>query len=188
VPWIPALVFFLAPAAMLAKSARPLARGLRLSRLLPRSFTPDETVHGIDHSPRGAGSRHQVFRGSSYAGAARAPKQAGDLDFASPGRSGHRSRTRRLRSFVQSGSRFLRFLVELLLLNLFLLEYCVLVAGILRSRRADGRRRTAGALGMLSSASRCCSRTGVDRDETHEFRFYGSARTAMAGADALITA
>jgi hypothetical protein len=120
----------------------------------------------------------------------RAPKQAGDLDFASPAaRSGTGSRTRRLRSFVQSGFRFLRFLVELCLLNLLpFVEYCVLVAGIFAI--AQGRRSAAEqdvALGMLLvGVALLLAGLASIVTKRMSFRFYGSARTSHAGATALI--
>src|SRR6267142_828761 len=153
VPWIPALVFFLVPAAILAQVAAPLAAGLAAFQIVAAIFyARRDPVHGIDHSP----ARGGVEAPKSFAAAplreVRAPKEAGDLDFASPAaRSGTGSWTRRLRSFVQSGFRFLRFLVELCLLNLLpFVEYCVLVAGIFAI--AQGRRSAAEqdvALGML---------------------------------------
>src|SRR4029077_12951635 len=128
VPWIPALVFFLLPAAMLAQLAAPLAAGLAAFQIVAAIFyARRDPVHGIGHSP----ARGGVEAPKSFAAAplreVRAPKQAGDLDFASPAaRSGTGSWTRRLRSFVQSGFRFLRSLVELCLLNLLpFVEYCV---------------------------------------------------------------
>src|SRR5258707_380794 len=132
VPWIPALVFFLLPAAMLAQVAAPLAAGLAAFQIVAAIFyARRDPVHGIDHSP----ARGGVDAPQSFAAAplreVRAPKEAGDLDFASPAaRPGTGSWTRRLRSFVQSGFPSLRFLVELCLLNLLpFVESCVLDEG-----------------------------------------------------------
>src|SRR2546426_9575090 len=52
VPWIPALVFFLVPAAMLARVAAPLAAGLVVFQMDGAIFyARRDPVHGIDHSP-----------------------------------------------------------------------------------------------------------------------------------------
>src|SRR5258706_4119288 len=85
VPWIPALVFFLVPAAMLAQVAAPLAAGLAAFQIVAAIFyARRDPVHGIDHSP--APSRVEARK--SFAAAplpeVPAPKQAGDLDFSSP--------------------------------------------------------------------------------------------------------
>jgi len=177
VPWIPALVFFLLPAVMLAKVAALFAAGLAAFQIAAAIFYARRDPVSGDHSPA---------RGGVVV-----PRQAGDLDFASSAaRSGTASRTRRLRSIVQSGLRSLRFLVELCLLNLLpFVEYCVLVAGILAI--VQGRRSAAEqdvALGILlvglalllaGLASIVTKRMG--------FRFYRSARTSHAAATALIT-
>jgi len=121
----------------------------------------------------------------------RAPEQADDLDFASPAaRSGTGSRTWRLRSFAQSVSRFLRFLVELCLLNLLpFVEYCVLAAGIFFL--VEGRRSAAEqhvALGMLLvGVALLIAGLASIVTKRMSFRFYRSARTSHAGATALIT-
>src|SRR6266705_2983427 len=192
VPWIPALVFFLVPAAMLAQVAAPLAAGLAAFQIVAAIFyARRDPVHGLDHSP----ARGGVEAPKSFAAAplreVRAPKQAGDLDFASPAaRSGTGSWTRRLRSFVQSGFRFLRFLVELCLLNLLpFVEYGVLVAGIFAI--AQGRRSAAEqhvALGvLLVGVALLLAGLASIVTKRMSFRFYGSARTSYAGATALIT-
>jgi len=83
VPWIPALVFFLLPAAMLAQVAAPFAAGLAAFQIVAAIFyARRDPVHGIGHSP----ARGGVEAPGSFAAAplreVRAPKQAGDLDFA----------------------------------------------------------------------------------------------------------
>jgi len=107
VPWIPALVFFLVPAAMLAQVAAPLAAGLAAFQIVAAIFyARRDPVHGIDHSP----ARGGVEAPKSFAAAplrrCGLPSRAGDLDFSSrrPDRAPE-SWTRRLRSFVQSGLR-----------------------------------------------------------------------------------
>ena len=192
VPWIPALVFFLLPAAMLAQVAAPFAAGLAAFQIVAAIiYARRDPVSGVDHSP----ARGGVEAPKSFAAAplrkVRVPKQASDLDFASPAaRSGTGSRTRRLRSFVQSGFRSLRFLVELCLINLLpFVEYCALVAGIFTV--AEGRRSAAEqdvALGMLLvGAALLLAGLASIVTKRMSFRFYGSARTSYAGATALIT-
>ena len=191
VPWIPALVFFLVPAAMLAQVAAPLAAGLAAFQIVAAIFyARRDPVLGIDHSP----ARGGVEAPKSFAAAVRnvrVPKQASDLDFASPAaRSGTGSWTRRLRSFVQSGFRSVRFLVELCLLNLLpFVEYCALIAGILTV--AEGRRSAAErdvALGMLLvGAALLLAGLASIVTKRMSFRFHGSARTSYAGGTALIT-
>ena len=192
VPWIPALVFFLLPAAMLTQIAAPYAAGLAALQIAAAIFyARRDPVSGVDHSP----ARGGVEAPKSFAAAplrdVRVPKQADDLDFASAAaRSGTGSRTRRLRSFVQSGVRFLRYLVELCLLNLLpFVEYCVLFAGIFYI--AEGRRSAAEqhvALGiLLVGAALLLAGLASIVTKRMSFRFYGSARTSYAGVTALIT-
>jgi hypothetical protein len=192
VPWIPALVFFLLPAAILAQVATPFAAGLAGFQMVAAIFyARRDPVSGVDHPA----ARSGVEAPKSFAAAplqkAGVPKQAGDLDFASPAaRSGTGSLTRRLRSFVQSGFRFLRLLAELCLLNLLpFVEYCVLAAGILAI--VNGRRSAAErdvALGMLLvGVALLLAGLASIVTKRMSFRFYGSARTSYGGATALIT-
>ncbi len=191
VPWIPALVFVLLPAAMLARVAAPVAAGLVAFQIVAAIiYARLEPVSGVDHSP----ARRGVEAPKSFAAAplrkAQVPKDADDLDFASPApRLGTGSRIRRLRSFVQSGFRSLRFLVELCLRNLLpFVEYCALVAGIFAV--AEGRRSASEqgvALGMLLiGAALLLAGLASIVTKRMSFRFYGSARTGNAGAAALI--
>jgi hypothetical protein len=192
VPWIPALVFFLLPAAMLAQVSPRFATGLAVFQIVAAVFyARRDPVFGVDHSPAQGG----VEAAKSFAAAllrkVRVPKPAGDLDFASPSaRPVTGSRTRRLRSFVQSGVRFLRFLVELFLLNLLpFVEYCVLVAGIFAV--VEGRRSAAEqefALGiLLVGVALLLAGLASIVTKRMSFRFYRSARASYAGATALIT-
>jgi hypothetical protein len=192
VPWIPALVFFLLPVAMLARVAAPVAAGLVAFQILAAIiYARRDPVSGVDHSP----ARRGVEAPRSFAAApppkARVPKDADDLDFASPApRLGTASRTRRLRSFVQSGFRSLRFLVELCLRNLLpFVEYCALVAGIfavVAGRKSASEQDV--ALGMLLvGAALVLAGLASIVTQRMSFRFYGSARTGYAGATALIT-
>lgn len=192
VPWIPALVFFLLPAAMLARAAAPVAAALAAFQIVAAIvYARRDPVSSVGHSP----ARGGVEAPESFAAAplrkVQVPKQASDLDFASPpARPGAGSRTRRLRSFVQSGFRALRFLVELCLLNLLpFVEYCALIAGIVTV--AEGRRSAAEqdvALGMLLvGAALLLAGLASIATKRLSFRFYVSARTSYAGATALIT-
>ncbi len=192
VPWIPALVFFLLPAAVLAQVAAPYAAGLAVFQAAAAIFyARRDPVSGADHSP----ARGRVEAPESFAAAllrkVRVPKPAGDLDFASPAaRSGTGSRTWRLRSFVQSGLRFLRFLVELCLLNFLpFVEYCVLVAGIVfivQGRRSAAERDVALGILLVGVALLLAGLASIVTKRM-SFRFYRSARTSYAGATALIT-
>jgi hypothetical protein len=192
VPWIPALVFFLLPAAMLAKVAAQFAVGLAVFQIIAAIFyARRDPVSGVDQSPARGGVEAAKTFAAALLRKVRVHKPAGDLDFAShAARSGTGSRTWRLRSFVQSGFRFLRFLVELCLLNLLpFVEYCVLVAGILAI--AKGRRSAAEqdvALGiLLVGVALLLAGVASIVTKRMSFRFYRSARTSYAGATALIT-
>jgi len=181
VPWIPALVFFLLPAAILAQVAAPFATGLATLQIVSAIFyARRDLVSGVGHSFVAAPPRD-----------VRVPKQAGDLDFASPAaRSGSGSRIRRLRSFAQSGFRLLRYLVELCLLNLLpFVEYCVLAAGtfiIVEGRRSAAEQHVALGILLVGAALLLAGLASIFTKRM-SFRFYGSARTSYAGATTLIT-
>jgi hypothetical protein len=191
VPWIPALVFFLLPAALLARVAAPVATALAAFQIVAAIiFARRDPVAGVDHSPARGAVEAPKSSGAAPLRKVRIPEQASDLDFASPAaRSGTGSRSRRLRSFVQSGVRSLRFLVELCVLNLLpFVEYCALVAGIVTV--AEGRRSAAEqdiALGMLLvGAALLLAGLASIVTKRMSFRFYASARTSYAGSTALI--
>jgi hypothetical protein len=121
----------------------------------------------------------------------RVPKQVGDLDFASPAaRPGTGNRFRRLRSFVQSGLRFLRSLVELCLINLLpFVEYCVLFAGIFfvaQGRQSATEQDVALGIFLVGAALLLAGLASIVTKRIG-FRFYRSARTSHAAATALIT-
>lgn len=192
VPWIPALVFFLLPAAMLARAAAPVAAALAAFQMVAAIiYARRDPVSSVGHSPARGGVEARESFAAAPLRKVQLPKQASDLDFASPAaRPGAGSRTRRLRSFVQSGFRSLRFLVELCLLNLLpFVEYCALIAGVVTV--AEGRRSAAEhdvALGMLLvGAALLLAGLASIATKRLSFRFYGSARTSYAGATALIT-
>jgi hypothetical protein len=192
VPWIPALIFFLLPAAILAQVAGRYAVGLAIFQIVAAVFyARRDPVSGVDHSPAGGGVEAAKSFVAALLRKVRVPKPAGDLDFASRAtRSGTGSRTWRIRSFVQSGFRSLRLLVELCLLNLLpFVEYCVLVAGIFTI--VQGRRSAVEqdvALGMLLvGVALLVAGLASIVTKRMSFRFHRSARTSYAGATALIT-
>jgi hypothetical protein len=192
VPWIPALVFFLLPAAMLAKVAAQFAVGLAVFQIIAAIFyARRDPVSGVDQSPARGGVEAAKTFAAALLRKVRVHKPAGDLDFAShAARSGTGSRTWRLRSFVQSGFRFLRFLVELCLLNFLpFVEYCVLVAGIfflVEGRRSAAERDVVLGMVLVGVAFLLAGLASIVTKRM-SFRFYRSARTSYAGATALIT-
>jgi hypothetical protein len=192
VPWIPALVFFLLPAAMLARVSASSAAWLAVFQTVAAIFyARRDPVPGVDHSPARGGVEAAKTFAAALLRKVRVPKPAGDLDFASPvARPVTGSRTRRLRSFVQSGVRFLRSLVELCLLNLLpFVEYCVLVAGIVfivQGRRSAAEQDIALGILLVGLALLLAGLASIVTKRM-SFRFYRSARTSYAGATALIT-
>src|SRR5258708_24938270 len=95
--WIRARLFFRVPAAILAQVAAPLAAGLAAFQIVAAIFyARRDPVHGIDHSPARGGVEAPKSFPAAPLREVRAPKQAGDLDFASPAAlSGTGSWTRR---------------------------------------------------------------------------------------------
>jgi len=191
VPWIPALVLFVLPAAMLAGVAAPLAAGLvAFQTVAAIVYASRDPVSGVDHSR----ARRGVEAPRSFAAAplpkARVSRDADDLDFASrTARSGGATRNRSIRSFVVSGSRTLRSLVQLCLLNLLpFVEYCALIAGIfaVTAGRQSASERDV-ALGMvLVGAALALGGLASIVTKRMSFRFYGNVRAGYAGATALI--
>ena len=200
VPWIPALVLFVLPAAMLVSVAPAIAAGLAVLQLAAAIiYARRDPVSGADHS----GARHGVEAPGSFA-APPLPKiqvsaGADDLDFASTaGRSGGLTRSirsiaesarRAIRSVGTSGRRGVRFVVQLCLLNLLpVVEYCALISGIFfvwtgwqsAAERdvALGVALVAGALLVGGLASIVTKRMS--------FRFYVNPRAGHAGAAAII--
>jgi len=191
VPWIPALVFFLLPAAMLASVAAPVAAGLVAFQIVAVIiYARRDPLSGVEHSR----ARRGVEAPQSFAAAplpkARSSRGADDLDFAAPtARSGSASLTRSIRSFMESGSRTLRSLVQLCLLNLLpFVEYCALIAGIFAV--TAGRKSASEqdvALGMLLiGAALLLAGLASIVTKRMSFRFYGSVRAGYGGARALI--
>lgn len=191
VPPIPALLFFLLPAAMLARVTAPVAAGLFAFQIVAAIvYARRDPVSGVDRSLAQRG----VEAPKSFAAApeAAAPlrktpvsKDTDDLDFASSARRVGGSLTRSLRSFVRSGFRYLGLLVELCLRNFLpFVEYCALVAGIYAV--AAGRRSASEqdvALGMLLIGAAFVL-AGLASIVTHRmsFRFYSNAHRGYTGA------
>jgi len=203
VPWIPALAFFVLPAAMLARVAAPIAAGLVVFQVVAAIiFARRDPVPGVDRS----GAWRGVEAPRSFAAPplpkARLPGDADDLDFASSPTARSRSASltrsirsvaesslRTLRSGAKSGRRGARFLVQLCLLNLLpFVEYCALVSGIFVV--AAGRRPASEpdvALGVaLIGAALLLGGLASIVTKRMSFRFYGNARAGYAGAAALI--
>ncbi len=196
VPPIPALLFFLLPAAMLSRVAAPVAAGLFAFQIVAAIvYARRDPVSGVDRSLAQRG----VEAPKSFAAApeAAAPlrktsvsKDTDELDFASRApRLGTGGWTRGLRSLVRSGFRYLRFLLELCALNLLpFVEWCALVAGIFAV--ASGRQSASEqgvALGMLLiGAALLLAGLASIVTQRMSFRFYGSAHKGYAGATARI--
>jgi hypothetical protein len=200
VPWVPALVFFVLPAAMLASVAPALAAGLAVLQLVAAIiYARRDPVSGADHS----GARRGAEAPGSFA-APPLPKiqvstGADDLDFASAaGQSG--GLTRRIRSIVESarrairsagrsGRRGVRFVVQLCLLNLLpFIEYCALISGIFvvwTGRQSAAERDVALGVGLVGGALLVGGLASIVTRRM-SFRFYADPRAGHAGAAAII--
>ena len=184
VPPIPALLFFLLPAALLARLSVPVAAGLFAFQIVAAIvYARRDPVSGVDRSlaQRGVEAPKPLAAGPQPVS-----RDMHDLNFVSPApRVGAGSWTRSLRSFVRSGFRYLRFVVELCLGNFLpFVEYCALAAGIYVV--AAGRRSASEqdvALGMILIGAAFLL-AGLAAIVTHRmsFRFYGSARRGYTGA------
>ena len=139
VPWIPALVLLVLPAAMLVSVAPAIAAGLAVLLLVAAIiYAKRDPVSGARRGieapgPSGAPPLPKI---DLFAG-------ADDLDFSSTAgrsvggglagrvRATVESARRAIRSAGNSGRRGVRFVVQLCLLNLLpFIEYCALIAGI----------------------------------------------------------
>jgi hypothetical protein len=183
VPWIPALAFFVLPAAMLAAVAAPVAAGLAVflavAAIIYARRDPVSGVRGVDAPAR----------------------DAADLDFASPAAgSGGGSRTRGIRSVAQSGLRSVRSaarsglhtvdsLVRLGLLNLLpLAEYCALFSGIflvVTGRKSASEQDVVLGVLLIGAAFLLAGLAAIVTKRT-SFRFFGNLRAGYAGGAALI--
>jgi len=188
VPWIPALVLFVLPAAMLLSVAPAIAAGVAVFHLVAAIlYARRDPVSGADHSGAPPPPKIDVAASSD------------DLDFSSAaGRSSglaHRIRSladsarRAMRSAGQLGQGGARFVVRLCLLNLLpFVEYCALVSGILMLLAgwqsaaardlAVGAGLVGGALLVGGLASMITRRMS--------FRFHVDPRAGHAGAWAII--
>jgi len=202
VPWVPALVLFVLPAAMLVSVAAPIAAGLAVFLLVAAIvYATRDPVSGADRS----GARRAMEAPRPFATpplrTAGVSGGADDLDFASPAaRAGGGGRTRSIRSALESGSRGvrsavrsgrrgLRFLVQLFLVNLLpFVEYCALVSGIFvvwTGRQSASERDVALGMALIGAALLLGGLASIVTKRM-SFRFYGSPRAGYAGAAALI--
>jgi hypothetical protein len=191
VPWIPALVLFALPAAMLASVAPAIAAGVAVLLLVAAIiYARRDPVSGADHS------------GASPLPKIQASASADDLnlDFASTaGRSGG-GLTRRIRSTAESarramdsvgrsGRRGVRLAVQLFLLNLPpVVEYCALISGMLvvwTGWQSAAERDIALGVALVGGALLV---GGVASIVTRRmsFRFHVDPRAGQAGAWAII--
>lgn len=191
VPWIPALVLVVLPAAMLASVAPAIAAGLAV--LL--------SIAVVVYASRDPVSGAEATSAAPPLPKIEAAAGADDLDFSSPAeRSGGggfarkiqsttESARRAIRSARQSGQRGVRFVVQLCLLNLPpVVEYGALVAGVFlvwAGRQsavprdvALGAALVGGALVIGGLASIVTKRMS--------FRFHLDPRAGHAGAWAVI--
>jgi hypothetical protein len=190
VPWIPALVLFVLPAAMLASAWPAIAAGLAVFQLVAAIiYARRDPVSGANHSGAPPLPKIEVSAGADDL----------DLDFASSaGRPGGLSRSirsiaesarRAIRSVGRSGRRGVRFVVQLCLLNLPpFVEYCALVSGIYfvwAGRQSAAERDVALGVGLVGGALLI---GGVVSIVTRRmsFRFHVDPRAGHAGAWAVI--
>jgi hypothetical protein len=197
VPWIPALVLFVLPAAMLLSVAPAIAAGLAVLLL----------VAAIIYAKRDpvSGARRGI-EAPGPSGAPPLPKidlsaGADDLDFSSTaGRSVGGGLADRVRAIVESarrairsagnsGRRGARFVVQLCLLNLLpFIEYCALAAGIYfvwTGRQSAAERDVALGVGLVGGAFLVGGLASIVTRRM-SFRFFVDPRTGHAGAWAII--
>jgi len=188
VPWIPALVLFVLPAAMLVSVAPAIAAGLAVFQLVAAIFyARRDPVSGTDHS--GAPPLPEIEVSAS----------PDDLDFsATAGRTGgltQRVRSladtarRAIRSAGRSGQRGVRFVVQLCLLNLLpFVEYCALVAGVLvvwLGWQSGAERDVALGVGLVGGALVVGGLASIVTRRM-SFRFHVNPSSGHAGAWAIV--
>ncbi len=195
VPWIPALVLFVLPAAMLMNVAPAIAAGLAVFQVVAAIiFARRDPVSGARRRVESPGSfaepplpKIQVSAGSD------------DLDFSSTaGRSGGLARSirsiaesgrRTIRSVAHSGRRGVRFVVQLCLLNLLpVVEYCALISGILvawTGWQSATERDVALGVGLVGGAVLVGGLASI-LTRRMSFRFFLDPRAGHAGAAAII--
>jgi hypothetical protein len=189
-PWIPALVLFVLPAAMLVSVAPALAAGIAVFQLVAAIiYARRDPVSGADHSGAPPLPKIEVPAGADDL----------DLDFASTaGRSGGLTRSirsiaesarRAIRSAGRSGRRGVRFAVQLCLLNLPpFIEYCALISGIFfvwTGRQSAAERDLALGVGLVGGALLVGGLASIVTRRM-SFRFYVDPRAGHAGAAAII--
>jgi hypothetical protein len=203
VPWIPALVLFVLPAAMLASVAPAIAAGLAVFQLVAAIiYARRDPVSGAGHS----GARPGVEAPGSFDAPPLPKIQVSadaddlDLDFASTaGRSGG-GLTRSIRSIAESarraigsvgnsGRRGVRFAVQLCLVNLPpVVEYCALIAGIFvvwTGQQSAAERDVALGVALVGGALLIGGLASIVTKRM-SFRFYVDPRAGYAGAWAII--
>jgi len=211
VPWIPALVFFLLPAAVLAQVSAPIAEGLAAVLLAAAiTYAARDPVIPAGHA---RGRREPAPMAAATTRMASNPRETDDLDFAALARTVRNSKEAadldftspklqsrldgaigRVRSLTASSLRRisyrLRSLGKLLLVNIPpLAEYAALGAGIFFA--ASSRQSGSGqdlVLG-ISFIGAALLFAGVASIVTRRmsFRFFRRAHSGYAGAPALIT-
>ena len=202
VPWVPAVVLFVLPAAMLAGVAALVAAGLVVFQTVAAIiYATRDPVSGADHS----GARRGVEAPQPFAAPPlpkiQLPSGTVDLDFAPPTersrgvsltrgiRSAAESASRAVRSAAQSGRRGFRFLVQLVLLNLLpFVEYCALISGmfvIVTGRQSGSERDLALGTGLVGAALLLGGLASIVAKRM-SFRFYANPRAGYAGAAAVI--
>jgi len=195
VPWIPALVLFVLPAAMLLSVAPALAAGVAALLLVAAIiYASRDPVAGAEH----AGARREVETPKVQAAAGANDL---DLDFASAaaGRSGgglmrrfrsiEESIRRAIRSAGKSGQRGVRFVVQLCLLNLFpVVEYCALISGIFvawTGWQSAAERDIALGVGLIGGALLVGGLASIVTRRM-SFRFFADPRAGHAGGWAIV--
>ena len=174
VPPIPALLFFLLPAVLLARVAAPVAAVLFAFQIVAA------IVYARRDPVSGAPEAVAPLRRPTVS------KNINDLNFApSAPRASTGSLTRSLRSFLRSGFRYLGLLVALCINNFLpFVEYCALAAGIYAV--AAGRKSASEqdvALGMLLiGAALVLGGLAAIVTQRMSFRFYASAHRGYTGA------
>ena len=193
VPWVPALVFFLLPAAVLTQVSVPIAEGLAALLLAAAIiYAARDPVIPAAHA---RAQRESAPMAAAPARMVRNSKEVDDLDFTSPKlRARLDGAIGRVRSLTASGLRRfkyrLRSLGKLLLLNIPpLVEYAALGAGIFfaaSGRQSGSRQDSALGISLIGAALLFAGVASIVTRRT-SFRFFGRARSGYAGTTALIT-
>lgn len=191
VPWIPALVLFVLPAAMLVSVAPAIAAGLAVYQLVAAIiYARRDAVSGAIHSAVPPLPKIEVSEGAADL----------DLDFASSAGLSGGGLTRGIRSIAESarrtirsagrwGRRGVRFVVQLCLLNLLpAVEYCALISGIFfawTGWQSAAERDVALGVGLVGGALVLGGLASIVTRRM-SFRFFVDAHSGHAGAAAII--